>query len=156
MSTNIAYMFHHSYFRRNLRLVSPLNVPLCLNRSSAQQNEANWFNMKSDISSFCQWDRRLDYGRCLLFVCAVDWGPWRDGFTVSCLIKQSKDWPNSSDEQPCWCCVLSTNMTLLVGLSLQRTDSTFRYIVWFTDIDRKGWLRLCNSTICSGKYYSSN
>ena len=47
------------------------------------------------------------------------------GFTVPCLIKQRKDWPNRFDEQPCWCCVLSTNMTLLVSLSVQRTGSTF-------------------------------
>jgi len=118
----------------------PLNVPLCLNRSSPQQIEANWRNLKSDISTFCQRDRRLDCGLCLLFVCV-----WtgvhvetQNGFAVSCLIKQRKDWPSRFDEQPCWCCVLSTNMTLLVGLSLQRTDSTFLYIVWFSDIGRKG------------------
>ena len=95
-------------------------------------------------------------GVCFLYVLwtGVD-VETRAGFTVSSLIKQRKDWPNGFNEQPCWCCVLSTDMTLLVGLSLRRTDSTFRYIVWFSDVDRKGWLRLCNCTGRSGEYYSS-
>ena len=83
-------------------------------------------------------------------------GETQIGFTVSCLIKHSTDWPNRFDEQPCQCCLLSTNMTSLVGLTLQRTDRTVRYIVWLSDIQRKDRLHLCNSTICSGRYYSNN
>ena len=68
MSTNIAYVSHHCYFCRSLRLVS-VSMYLCLNRSSAQQNEANRMDMKSDILPFVsRISVLIKDGVCFLYV----------------------------------------------------------------------------------------